>query len=67
MRPVRAFRFLIPSKLEAKWGVVDQEAGSLADARHIERPFVLFFSVYHETCQDVTKLCNLFIYIFNKY
>ena len=29
---IQAFQFLIPSKLEGKWGVVDQEAGGLADA-----------------------------------
>ena len=37
MRPVRAFRFLIPSKLEGKWVAVDWKAGGLADARHIYR------------------------------
>ena len=33
--PFRALRFLIPSRLEGKWGAVDWKAGSLADARHI--------------------------------
>ena len=28
------FWFLIPSRLEGKWGTVDWEAGGLADARH---------------------------------
>ena len=33
--PFRALRFLIPSRLEGKWGTVDWKAGGLADARHI--------------------------------
>ena len=33
--PFRALQFLIPSRLEGMWGVVDGKAGSLADARHI--------------------------------
>ena len=33
--PFRALRFLIPSRLEGMWGVVDGKAGGLADARHI--------------------------------
>ena len=35
--PFRALRFLIPSRLEGKWGAVDWKAGGLADARHICR------------------------------
>ena len=30
--PFRALRFLIPSRLEGMWGVVDGKAGGLADA-----------------------------------
>ena len=33
--PFRALRFLVPSRLEGMWGVVDGKAGGLADARHI--------------------------------
>ena len=33
--PFRALRFLVPSRLEGRWGVVDRKAGGLADARHI--------------------------------
>ena len=33
--PFRALQFLIPSRLEGKWGAVDWKAGGLADARHI--------------------------------
>ena len=36
--PFRAFRFLVPSRLEGMWGVVDGKAGGLADARHIHSP-----------------------------
>ena len=30
--PFRALRFLIPSRLEGMWGVVDGKAGGLANA-----------------------------------
>ena len=33
--PFRALWFLVPSRLEGMWGVVDRKAGGLADARHI--------------------------------
>ena len=38
--PFRALRFLVPSRLEGKWGVVDGKAGGLADAQHIFDPTI---------------------------
>ena len=35
MRPVRALRFLIPSKLEGSEAQLTEKAGGLVDARHI--------------------------------
>ena len=43
--PFRALWFLVPSRLEGMWGIVDGKADGLADARHLYEQYQVNYSV----------------------